>query len=399
VQFTDTLKAARIYNGNVGTITRIDARAGQLRARLDSGREVAWLAAEFQGFRHGYAGTIYKGQGKTLDHTYLYHTEHWRAAASYVALTRQRESAQVFVARETARDATQLARQMARGEMKAASIAWATREELSGHQAERAPVASQDDRLRAKVREALAQRQQRGRDAPSVRTREEKAEASIAPIDAAAARGAALRRELMTLDSSVLAAVAREDRVKSGLWDERPMTLKDAARLVNRDYTAAADRTAQLRKEMTQVEKSTAHYEDVLQSSRDKGDQRWREMGFLRQVAHKTGVRRDLSLNVNESVEEMALGKLAELDSRRAELTQQASKAEKAEAIAFEQAQPAAAAELARRQERGMLAREILEEAVLLAGREPQERRRLDFARERQQQQERSRERDYGIEW
>ena len=31
--------------------------------------------------------------------------QHWRAAASYVALTRQRESAQVFVARETARDA------------------------------------------------------------------------------------------------------------------------------------------------------------------------------------------------------------------------------------------------------------------------------------------------------
>ena len=35
---------------------------------------MAWSAAEFQGFRHGYAGTIYKGQGKTLDHTYLYHT-------------------------------------------------------------------------------------------------------------------------------------------------------------------------------------------------------------------------------------------------------------------------------------------------------------------------------------
>ena len=57
-------------------ITGIDARTGQLTARLDAaagvkGREVSWDAAEFQGFRHGYAGTIYKGQGKTLDHTYL----------------------------------------------------------------------------------------------------------------------------------------------------------------------------------------------------------------------------------------------------------------------------------------------------------------------------------------
>ena len=143
VQFTDTLKPARIYNGNVGTITAIDAESGTIRARLDAaagqpGREVVWSAAEFDGFRHGYAGTIYKGQGKTLDHTYLYHTHHWRAAASYVALTRQRESAQVFVARETARDAVQLARQMVRAEIKAASVAWATREELAPELRQRA---------------------------------------------------------------------------------------------------------------------------------------------------------------------------------------------------------------------------------------------------------------------
>ena len=143
VQFTDTLKAARIYNGNVGTITGIDERTGVIRARLDStaagqGREVMWSASEFVGFRHGYAGTIYKGQGRTLDHTYLYHTHHWRSAASYVALTRQRESAQVFVARETARDAPQLARQMAREEIKAASVAWATFDELTPAMRERA---------------------------------------------------------------------------------------------------------------------------------------------------------------------------------------------------------------------------------------------------------------------
>jgi Ti-type conjugative transfer relaxase TraA len=136
VQFTDTLKFARIYNGNVGTITEIDAETGMIRARLDAaagqeGREVAWSASEFIGFRHGYAGTIYKGQGRTLDHTYLYHTHHWRSTASYVALTRQRESAQVFVATETARHAEDLARQMARGEIKAASVAWATADELT----------------------------------------------------------------------------------------------------------------------------------------------------------------------------------------------------------------------------------------------------------------------------
>jgi Ti-type conjugative transfer relaxase TraA len=147
VQFTETRRAGtdkrqHIYNGNAGVITGIDVYTGRLTARLDaaagvSGREVTWAAGEFQGFRHGYAGTIYKGQGKTLDHTYLLHTHHWRAAASYVALTRQRESAQVFVATETAREVRQLARQMGRGEVRAASVAWATADELPPAQRQR----------------------------------------------------------------------------------------------------------------------------------------------------------------------------------------------------------------------------------------------------------------------
>jgi len=134
VQFTDTLKGAGIYNGNAGTVTRIDRDTGRISATLDAaagreGRPVSWSASEFAGFRHGYAGTIYKGQGKTLDHTYLLHTQHWRAASSYVALTRQRESAKVFAAVETARDIRQLARQIGRAEIKAASIAYATADE------------------------------------------------------------------------------------------------------------------------------------------------------------------------------------------------------------------------------------------------------------------------------
>jgi Ti-type conjugative transfer relaxase TraA len=133
VQFTDTLRQAKIYNGNVGTITAVDRNTGTLTATIDGpggGREVTWLAEAFDGFRHGYAGTIYKGQGKTLDHTYLYHSHHWRQASSYVALTRQRLSAVIFAATETAGDVSALARQMSRGEVRSASVAWATADEL-----------------------------------------------------------------------------------------------------------------------------------------------------------------------------------------------------------------------------------------------------------------------------
>ena len=55
-------------------------------------------AGEFDAIRHGYAGTIYKGQGKTLDQTYLLHSDNWRAASGYVALSRHRESVKLFAA-------------------------------------------------------------------------------------------------------------------------------------------------------------------------------------------------------------------------------------------------------------------------------------------------------------
>jgi Ti-type conjugative transfer relaxase TraA len=114
LQFTGTDKQAGLYNGMIGTVQEIDGT--RITLKLDGQREElrSFDAERFQSFRHGYAGTIYKGQGRTLDQTYLYHSEHWRSAASYVALTRHRDTAALFVARNTARDVTQLARQMAR---------------------------------------------------------------------------------------------------------------------------------------------------------------------------------------------------------------------------------------------------------------------------------------------
>ncbi|MGO9005292.1 MAG: AAA family ATPase [Beijerinckiaceae bacterium] len=114
IQLTGTDKGRGLINGAAGTIEKIDG--DKIAVRLDGRGEkrVEFDAKEFQDFRHGYAGTIYKGQGRTLDQTYLYHSEHWRSAASYVALTRHRDKAELFVARDTAEDVKQLSRQMAR---------------------------------------------------------------------------------------------------------------------------------------------------------------------------------------------------------------------------------------------------------------------------------------------
>ena len=136
VQFTKTDKSLNLYNGNVGTIENIDPETREITVKIDGpegepARMVTWNGDTFQGFKHGYAGTIYKGQGKTLDRTYLYHTDHWQAASGYVALTRQRKNAQVFVARETAPTLDKLARQMEQSDLRCASLEWATEDDLA----------------------------------------------------------------------------------------------------------------------------------------------------------------------------------------------------------------------------------------------------------------------------
>jgi hypothetical protein len=87
-------------------------------------------------------------------------------------------------------------------------------------------------------------------------------------------------------------------------------------------------------------------------------------------------------------MEKRALTNLAELDLRRAKLAQQMPEAEKAEAKAFAKAEPAAAVELAKRQDRAELAREVLTER----------RQQEVAARERQSDRSRERDRNRGFE-
>jgi hypothetical protein len=312
------------------------------------------------------------------------------------------------VARETARDAGQLAWQMARGEVKAASVAWATREEVTpartarepasapshatrraqqqdqaaaywrGGRAEAARAAVPEDGLKAKVREALARREQQA------------SQNAAAPVQPREKPRDMLRRELMALDRDGLRAAARADVVNQA-FIYRPMTAQDVARQMDPAYAAAADRAEHFRKETAAVAKSIAHYEGVLHANQEAGDRRWQEMGFLRQVAHKTGARRDRWLSLNEDREQWAREELAKLDPRRAELAQQLPAVERTEATAFARIEPAAADELAQRQARGAAAREILQERWQLE--------REEHAREQQQERlSRGRDRGFGLE-
>ena len=105
-------KDAGLANGMVGTIREIDGLRMTVALdgkKGDAPRLVSFTvgedaqAGEFNAFRHGYAGTIYRGQGSTVDDAYRLHAGQERAAASYVGATRHAESLHVFTSREAIR--------------------------------------------------------------------------------------------------------------------------------------------------------------------------------------------------------------------------------------------------------------------------------------------------------
>ncbi|MGH8306530.1 MAG: AAA family ATPase, partial [Steroidobacteraceae bacterium] len=89
-----------VKNGSLGTVEKI--RDGVLQVRVDGNEErrIVVDAKQYPHLDHGYAATIYKAQGTTVDRTYVLATPHFDRHSTYVALSRHRETAAVFYGRE-----------------------------------------------------------------------------------------------------------------------------------------------------------------------------------------------------------------------------------------------------------------------------------------------------------
>ena len=119
IVMTGTDKRAGLINGQSGYVLDIEGKSLVLKLE---GKKQILDTSSFSDFRHHYAGTIYKGQGKTVDHAYIYHTSHWGQTNAYVALSRHRSSAHIFVAGDY-NDRNKLAQSLKRYDRKETSLA------------------------------------------------------------------------------------------------------------------------------------------------------------------------------------------------------------------------------------------------------------------------------------
>jgi hypothetical protein len=101
-----------IKNGTLATIERVTS--SHMDVRLDDGRQVAFDFKDYSQFDHGYAATVHKAQGVTVDRVYVLATPGLDRHAAYVALSRHRERVDLHLGRDDFADDRKLARVLSR---------------------------------------------------------------------------------------------------------------------------------------------------------------------------------------------------------------------------------------------------------------------------------------------
>ncbi|ENV35485.1 Ti-type conjugative transfer relaxase TraA [Acinetobacter gerneri] len=83
-----------VKNGSLGTVEA--AENGQLTVKMDNGETIEFNADQYANIDHGYAVTVHKSQGVTVDRAYLLATTGMSRELSYVGMTRHKEQATMY---------------------------------------------------------------------------------------------------------------------------------------------------------------------------------------------------------------------------------------------------------------------------------------------------------------
>ena len=409
--FLENDRKLGVKNGMLGTVER--AEEGAVRVRLDPsegkgpGRLVEVDAETYRAVDHGYATTIHKSQGATVDRAFVLASESMDRHLAYVGMTRHRTAVTLYAAQDEFRDLAALSDRLSRSNAKETTLDYeragyaerrglvpeseivvrdvarasptaAGREQEGPAQtlpsgARPAGATRQPDSLQAKVRVARERAQQpQNEPAPGVETPQE-----------------TLRRELRGLDSLSLAWAVEAASVRDrDAHYPRPMTVADAARRVSPAYATAADRLDELRKDIAYSERAIETYGGQRDYAIDQGDERWRRMGTLAQYGHRTGVRPDYAMSTHEQAEKTAAQRLTMEEQKRAERLTAIPEKQREENEALEAVRPQAEAKLAQLQERAALAHEVQQEKM-----QAQREGALEQAREHKLNREKDRDR------
>ena len=131
ILFRENNRDLGVKNGMLGTVER--AEPGRLEVRLDSaagpgkGRAVSVSMADYAAVDHGYATTIHKAQGATVDRTYVLASGTMDRHLTYVGMTRHRDAVTLYAGRDEFKDIDALSSRLSRAGLKETTLDYAAR--------------------------------------------------------------------------------------------------------------------------------------------------------------------------------------------------------------------------------------------------------------------------------
>ena len=118
--FKNNDRTLGVKNGMLGTVTKLDQ--GGLSIRLDQGRELQLRLSEYNHIDYGYAATIHKSQGVTVDKTFVYGSKTMDRHLTYVAMTRHRHQVDFYSSKQEFGDQGLIPQVLAKARMQQSAI-------------------------------------------------------------------------------------------------------------------------------------------------------------------------------------------------------------------------------------------------------------------------------------
>jgi hypothetical protein len=112
IMFLQNERGLGVKNGSLGTVETVTT--ARMAVMLDDGRHVAFDIKEYAQLDHGYAPTVHKSQGVTVDRVHVLATPGLDRHAAYVALSRHRDSVDLHYGRDDFADQGRLVRTLSR---------------------------------------------------------------------------------------------------------------------------------------------------------------------------------------------------------------------------------------------------------------------------------------------
>jgi Ti-type conjugative transfer relaxase TraA len=130
VMFLKNNRDLAVKNGSLGTVTEFASGAIAVRLDAKEGREVEFRLDDYSALDHGYAATIHKAQGATVERAFVLATPGMDRHLAYVAMTRHREQAEIYFSREDFPNFEVLKERLSRERMKDTTLDYAERRGL-----------------------------------------------------------------------------------------------------------------------------------------------------------------------------------------------------------------------------------------------------------------------------